>query len=293
MLRSSAGASHVSNALLSELQLLRLDLVCITKGGQMNSLTVTGAASVTVAPNADALAHRDSYIASARVITSVASPEDLQSLKLSVQALKTIVKDAEKNRVEVKSEPLRITQEIDRVAKEFAAPLQSEITRLEGLANAYTREQLRIQQEAQRKAQEIRAAEEHRIAAEAEAERNALREAREKEERERQAAQAAEVRPNAFGAARAAIAAQQAEDAIEVKAAQQIAQVQQRTEIASPAIAVKSDWKWSVVDALAFANAHPTLVTITPNTREVNALVASGAREIAGLKVWEEVRAKL
>lgn len=259
----------------------------------MNALIVTGAASVTVAPNAEALGHRDAHVTAARAILTVATPADLQGLKITVNALKTVMRDAERNRVEVKSEPLRITQEIDRVAREFSAPLQEEIARLEKLANAYAAEQRRIQAEAEAKAMAEREAEERRIAERLAAERKAIREKQEAEERERAAKVAASAPAPSFASARAALAAQQAEEAAEAKAAKEREAAAQRAVVAAPAVAVKTDWKWKVTDALAFANAHPTLVTITPNTRDVNALVASGAREIAGLHIYEEVRAKL
>jgi chemotaxis protein histidine kinase CheA len=259
----------------------------------VNALIVTGAASVTVAPNAEALGHRDAHITAAKSIVTVATPADLQGLKITVNALKTVMRDAERNRVEVKSEPLRITQEIDRVAKEFSAPLQAEIARLEALANGYAREQARIQAEAEAKARAEREAEQRRIDEQLAAERKAIREKQEVDERERLAKQATAAPAPSFAAARAALAAQQAEQAAEAKAAQEREAVAQRAVVAAPAVAVKTEWRWKVTDALAFANAHPTLVTITPNTRDVNALVASGAREIAGLHIFEEVRAKL
>ena len=270
----------------------------------MNALTITGASQVTVTPNPEVIAFRDSQLVTTRAVTSITTPAVYSTVGMMVRNLKQLGREIENARKEVKSEPLKITKLIDQIASEASAPIESEVNRLEKLANDYAREQARIQAEAEQRARKEREAAEAVIAAEKAAAQRKIREEHEAklkaeaEEKARIAAASAKpVDVDAFAEIKAQMKAEQelAKREAEVNriAAEQAAEVASRTVVAPPSIAAKTVWRWIVTDAIALAKARPDLVTITAKTREINALVNGGERTIAGLSITQEVEAKL
>ena len=260
----------------------------------MNAITLTGAASVAVSISPDATQHRDQTLAGFPVST-ITTPAELTQIKAAIQVLKAMARDVENTRVAIKAEPLRITREIDDHAKGFTAPILTRIRELEDAANAYARQQAEEQRKREEEARKIREAEEKRIRDEARAKADAEAKARAEAEAQRKAQDVdkPETHVNPFAAVREAIereqAVEKAQEEVEVKVAQAVAAIT----VAAPAVATRTVWRWIVTDALAFANAHPELVTITPKARELNALVNGGAREIKGVKIYSETEAKL
>jgi len=248
----------------------------------MNALTITGASQVTVTPNPEVIAFRDSQLVTTRAVLSITSPAVYSTVGMMVRNLKQLGREIENARKEVKSEPLKITKLIDQIASEASAPIEVEVARLEKLANDYAREQARIQAEA-----EQRARKEHEAKLKAEAEEKARI----------AAASANPVVVDAFAEIKAQMQSEQdlAKREAEVNriAAEKAAEVAARTQVAPPSIAAKTVWRWIVQDVVALAKSRPDLVTITPKTREINALVNGGERTIAGLSITQEVEAKL
>lgn len=270
----------------------------------MNALTITGASQVTVTPNPEVIAFRDSQLVATRAITSITTPAVYSTVGMMVRNLKQLGREIENARKEVKAEPLKITKLIDQIASEASAPIEVEVARLEKLANDYAREQARIQAEAEQRARQEREAAAALIAKEqAEAQRKIREEHEAKlkaEAEEKARIAAASEKPvvvDAFAAVKAEIkaeqdlAARQAE--VDRIAAEKAAEVASRIVVAPPSIAAKTVWRWIVQDVVALAKSRPDLVTITPKTREINALVNGGERTIAGLSITQEVEAKL
>lgn len=261
----------------------------------MNAIQLSGVSTAVVVPASEAIEYRDGIIKHSSAITSVENDTGLLVIKQQVHALKDLARTVEKNRVEVKAVPLKITRDIDAISAQFISPVEVEIKRLEAVANNYAREQLKIQQERERLARIEREAAQKKIDDEAKAQREEARKAHEQQLREQEAARVAQgvPKPNAFAAARLAAVLSVQEQKIEAQAEEAKAQVIEQTTVAPVSVPVKKVVKWEVVDIVELTKAHVDLVRIEPNTRAIQTRVNAGVRSIPGVRIWEETEVKL
>ena len=180
------------------------------------------------------------------------------------------------------------------------ATLEAEANRLTGLLTAYETQQRRIAAEAEAKRQaEIRRQEAEARAAQAEIERKAREAevARQAAERAAREATNAEARAKAQEEARKAQEAQQQAAAEKVKQ-EEAAKLQQAETLRAPAptvtrpsgVSASTPWTFEVVDIKALLAANPNLVELSVKRSEVLALIRSGTREIPGLRIYQETR---
>jgi hypothetical protein len=156
---------------------------------------------------AEAIQLKNEAVASLKLITVIGGPETLQSSAALLSKAAGIVKRMEASRVEVKAPVLDLGKRIDKMASDFAAPIQAELDRVKRLvSDHHTKEAARI-------------AEENRKREEAERKE---REAAEKIRRE-EAAKAEAIYQAEQKAIREAAAAEQAKLAEEAKKAEQVA----------------------------------------------------------------------
>jgi len=246
----------------------------------VNALLVTGVPSVSVAINGDAVQHKADALAEASSITQVSDALTFEVASSTARALQGIIKTVEKSRADVKAPVLDLGKRIDATARDFVAPVELEFARINRLINDYQREQLRIAEEARRKAEQEAArlrAEQERQAAEA----------RKREEDARRAAETAVTAAQLAEAEKAHAAAKQ-------EAAQAIAPVFVVPLIFAPptasGVSVRKEWAFEITDLDALAKNRPELVTIAPKRAEIAARVRSGERDIPGCRIFEDIK---
>jgi len=221
----------------------------------------------------------------------------------ALTSIKRLLKLVEDSRQMVKAPVLDLGRKLDAKAKEFAAELTAEASRLESLLSAFQAEQRRIAQEAgARRQAELRKIEQERLAAEREAQRKAQEAeaasrrqleaqlAKAKNEQEAKAAQErslrAQAEANARQQAEAARLNREAQDrALRVSAAPAVAPI--RTD----GMRVREVWKFEVLDARSVYGAHPELCAVEVSQSLVNNAMRNGLRECPGLRIWKEVKA--
>lgn len=273
----------------------------------MKTLILSGVTDGRVDLHKPAIEVRDDALSNASLVLQVANPATLAMATSAIAELKSITRATEASRVEIKAIPLRITQAIDQIARDFNAPVENEIKRLDALVRSYAVQQERIRQEHARKIAEAQAAEQRRIREEAEAERRRLEaEAAEKRaaiERQRQAdlakarseadAKAAEQRATAAAlrvSTDTAAAAQAYEDSAKIEAA--AVPELFAMPLAAP-LPVKKVWRFEVTSPVDVLRHDSTLLRIEPNTAAINRLIAAGARDIPGLRIYEDIETKI
>ena len=246
----------------------------------MSALLVTGVPSVSVAINGDAVQHKADALAEASSITQVSDALTFEVASSTARALQGIIKTVEKSRTDVKAPVLDLGKRIDATARDFVAPVESEFTRINRLINDYQREQLRIAEEARRKAEQEAArlrAEQERQAAEA----------RKREEYARRAAETAVTSAQLAEAEKAQAAAKQ-------EAEQAITPVVVAPRVVAPptasGVSVRKEWTFEINDLDALAKSRPELVTIAPKRAEIAARVRAGERDIPGCRIFEDIK---
>jgi DNA repair exonuclease SbcCD ATPase subunit len=261
-------------------------------------------------------------IEAASAIVTVPDQTTYDQAKAAVARLAYIRIETEKSRIAIKQPVLEVGRLIDGTARDFAAEVIAEETRLDAEMKAFVREQQRIAREAREAAERERQRierEEHerkmealrkeqeaeRQRMEAERQKHAAEMARLKAEREADEAAQAEARRKAEEAARAQKEA--ADRAYQAQLeAERVAKEAREREVAA-AVAVTSAEQvvpsgvrevidFEVVDIQAFAAKFPQLVTITPKRAEIlAALKKSFAKnrrlpEVAGLRVFQNLK---
>lgn len=265
---------------------------------------------------------KQAALTAARRIQIVTDQDSYDLAQARIKALAAIRIGTEKARNEVKRPILEIGRRIDGVAKDFAAEVIAEETRLDALAKDYVREQQRKAREAaeaaQRERQRIEREEHERrmaaLRAEQEAERQRMEAERAKHEAEmaklraaRQADEsaAAEARRREQEAAQAQREAADRAKAARLEQERAAEEARRQAEAAQADIAqpvipqgVREEIDFEVTDIVLFAAKFPQLVTITPKRAEILAnLKKSLARngklpEVPGLRVFQNLRLK-
>lgn len=259
------------------------------------ALILTGSGySLDIAP--DALALKADLITSAAAITVVTTNEQADAAREQVKRLASIRNLVEKSRKQVKEPVLRIGKDIDAKAAEFMAELDASEKRLTKLIGDHATEQLRIQQEAARKAREEREAAERAEAARVKAEQEA---AAAKARAEAEAAKPTESMDDVRARA-AAIEEQEAKDEAARKAAEEAAaaKAKQMESFAAPiaqapaGVTMVPDFE--ILDAAAVYAAFPNLCEVTVKRADTLKRIADfklrtgTLPEVPGLRVFEK-----
>lgn len=239
----------------------------------MNTLTISNVSQVAIQLDPSFLEARSAALAKADAVKAVTDAAGQQVAVDVIRSIQEITSRVEQSRKDVKAPVLEIGKRIDELARQATQPLIEAKDRIQRLASDYAAEQARIAREAEakRQAEERRITEEKRKAEEAEAKareaiaRAASEEARKKAEAERQAA-------------------------IQKTAELSRAVAPLPTpEVAKPqGMAVRSVPKFEVHDINELANARRDLVVIEPNRSAILAAIRAGQRDIPGLFIWEE-----
>lgn len=247
----------------------------------MSTLAISGWDKPAVTIQKTATEAKAMALEQSRAISEVKNDLEAQLASETLRDLKGLINSCESARTEVKAPVLDLGKRIDAAAKEYSQDLQSELSRVSRLVSGYQADKQRAAEEARRKQQEELA----RI------ERERL-EAEEKARREADAAIAKAATPEAAEAA--AVKAEQA--TIEASTV-----AQRRAEAIAPApvvqkqqgVSVRPVWKFEVLDVRALYCGNPGFVELTPKAREINAAIAAGAREIKGLRIWQETETRV
>jgi len=266
-----------------------------------NPIAVAGLESAKVEISTDAYTRRTEVIEAAKFCPSAVTDADTQAeVTSAVRDIKRLLKEVEDGRKAAKAPALDIGRKIDAAAAEFTATLEAESNRLTGLLTTYETQQRRIAAEAEAKRQ----AELKRQQEEAElARKRALlleteaREKREAAERAAREATNAEARAKAQEEARRAAAAFVAMEAEKAKQ-EEAAKLHQAEALRAPAptvtraagAAVSAPWTFEVTDIKALFAANPDLVELSVKRSDVLALIRSGTREIPGLRIYQETK---
>jgi hypothetical protein len=236
------------------------------------SLLITpSVSSPVVSVDAEARALRDRLLADAGTVTTVTDRLDADSAIVVLRSLKSFLTDIEAAREAVKAPVLKVSREIDALAKELVAEVKTHEARIARLCGSFEAEERRKAEDAAQAARNEAA----RIAFEAsKATRLAVASA-----------------PTAEAGARAADAiAGAAQTAIhEVKAA--------AVAIAPPkppASQLRADVCFEVTDMAAFYAAQPTLVKLEPNGPAIRAILKANPNiVIPGLRHWTDEKLNL
>lgn len=206
-------------------------------------------------------------LATTRAVTSVVDAMDAEMAADALRLVSAICKEVEAGRVEVGKPVLELTRKINALAKEFTQDLSDEKVRLERILGEYQAAERRLADEARRVAQ----AEADRLAREAQ-----------------RAAYASEAATNQAEAERTQQVAAQAETkAIEARvAAAEIAPTKPE------GVAVRTNWKFEVVDINALFKARPDLCVIEANNAGIRAQIPHN-QSIPGLRIWQEAKASV
>jgi hypothetical protein len=242
------------------------------------ALAITGIDQFGVAVTHEALAFQEEALALAFGVFQVTNEEEQGRAVTVAGVLKTLAKACEKSRAEVKAPVLNAGRMIDTAARDYLAPLETEVRRLESLAARFVREK---QAELERK---------RRIA-----EETARIEALKAEQARRAEEEAArKVREAATLSERLAAKAEAEKHA---QASQQQAQVfaEAAARLAAPAVSVSvagasvaEVWDYSVEDIIALAVARPDLVEIVPRRAAILRAIKDGP--IPGLRTFSTTR---
>lgn len=270
----------------------------------MNALTIQGVQSVQIACDPAVIELRATQLATSQKITSVSTASEYEIAAMVIKSLKGFTSTIEASRKAIKAEPLKITRQIDEIAETTAAPVEEEIKRLTELRNGFAVLEAQRQAQIQRDAEAARRKREAEIEAARQAELARIKsehEAKAKADAEERAKQAKE-NADAFAQIKAEMLVEQAKARAEAellqaqqRAEQAAADAKRKAELAAvvvPSAAVKTVWRWYVMDLMKLAQLRPDLVTIEPKVRDINTLVNLGLRELPGLEIREEVLAK-
>ena len=239
-----------------------------------NALMV--ADGLKVAVTAEAVRLKDEALAVSALVGKVTNDEENNAAAQALKALKAVTRDVEKARKAVKEPFLDACRQIDEQAKTFVAELSEEEGRVLKLSADYATEQARrmreIEAARQREAARI---ERERLEAESK-----IRAEEQKRLAEAQTAKEAE-------RIRAEFEAKQ--NAERERAAQALEAAAPAPVVTKPeGVSARQVWDFEVTDVWTLARLHPGLVTVTPNRREILDVIASGVREIKGLRIFEK-----
>lgn len=238
------------------------------------------AVEVTLAPECQE--EKITALAKSKTVLAVADDRQQQIAVNAMKALKSLLKEVESYRKEVKGPVAELGKRIDGMAKEFCEDIEEELTRVSGIAGEYESEkQKRIAEQKKKLQAEIDRIEADRKSRQDEIdqrERTALDAARElKSIQARRAAQEAAIRESQ---------SRQAEVKAETRAA--VAELPLVSENKARGSVVRVSRKFEVMDVMALYRQRPDLVTLAPITCLINeAIRGDPMPSIAGLRIWD------
>jgi len=286
-----------------------------------NALSILGD-GYTIAITPEAEQQKRTIVEASRRIIAVTDQDSCDIAQSRLKALAAIRIAVDKSREIVKRPVLELGRTIDGIARDFAAEVVAEETRLDQLIKEFAREQQRKAREAAEAAERERQRierEEHeaRMAAfraEQEAERERMAAERAKHEAEmarlnaekqKDAAAQAEARRRELEAAQAQREAAARADQARREQEAAAEEARRQSEAAAAAVVapvvpqgVKEEIDFEVVDAHAFAAKFPQLVTIAPKRADIlSALKKSYAKngklpEVPGLRVFQNLKVR-
>ncbi len=263
-------------------------------------LLVTGIDSASITAAEDAIQRRDTLLASARRGTSVRTADGAQRAAEIMREIKAFTGLIEATRKEVKAPVLEIGKKIDSVSNTLTADLQAEYDRISRLLGAYQAEERRKQEEAAQRARE----EEQRLLEEAAAKQRAIDEEAQRKAEELEA-KAAKARTDEKAAQYQAEAdtiranAEQAQRAVADKTADAIVDTRVSVETAAAArpsgLAVRGEIKFEVTNIQALYEAAPAFVILTPNNAALKAALKAlpEGQSLPGVRHWTEQKASI
>lgn len=229
----------------------------------MSMITLTGLQHATLDLLPSAIEQRNRLVSEATAIVAVSDAMDADAATAVLRDITAQIKSCEATRTEIKGPVLELTRKIDGTAKDFAAPLEAEKTRLSRIIGAWQQAEREKVEKAQREA----AAEARRIAQE-----------------ELKKIHAAQIEHGEDS-----VEAQAAQDKAADKVAEARVAVANVAPVQPAGTSVRKTWKFEVTDIAALSKAHPELVVVTANTSAINAILKH-TQAIAGLRVWQDVQ---
>lgn len=268
-------------------------------------LKISRLSEVAISVESGALALKAETLQSAAMVLKVSGEMDQLLCVEVVREIKHLRKMCEDSRVMVKAPVLKLGRDVDAKAFEYDTDLGIEEARLQKLLDGFAAEQKRIADEAERKRrEEIERVERERREAEEKARREAQAELA-RIEREKQAAlsvakseqdrviaaQQAEVqRQNAILQANADAERARIESEKKAVAASSIAVL---VPVKADGLSVSDVWKFEVLNPAEVYKAHPEFCDVTVRPSLVNAAMKRGLRECPGLRIWKETHANV
>lgn len=231
------------------------------------ALTLTGLQHAQCELAQGSFERRADILATTRAVTSVVDAMDAEMAAHALRLVTGIVKEVESSRVEIGKPILELTRKINSIAKEFSQDLADEKARLESILGEYQAAERRAADAARRLAQD----EANRFAADAARAQHAVERAVSATEIER---------------------SQQAAAELEVKAIEARVAVSAIAAIKPEGVAVRSLWKFEVIDINALFKARPDLCVIEPNNAGIRAQIPHN-QSLPGLRIWQEAKASV
>lgn len=227
-------------------------------------LRLVGTDGVTVEVVPSAIERRDSAVGWAEILTEVTTPEKRVLADDARRDLKAIEKSVESARTEVKAPVLEIGRKIDAAARDFLDPVIAQGIRLGALVDEFVAEGRR------------KAAEEAARIAEEQRKAKAIEDARIAEQRRlEEAARVANLPPPPPLPTAPAV----------------VIQAPAVVEQPRPSGSVEREvWEFEVLDIAALYAARPELCKIDARTADINRVIASGARDIPGLRIFSQLK---
>jgi hypothetical protein len=224
---------------------------------------------ITLAPVA--IQARGEALATARAITTVEDEFDQAVAVAALRELQGLSRKVEDARTTVKRPVLDVGKKIDRVAKDFCEELDTEGRRLGKILGIF---QEKAQREAAAERERLRLAEEHRL--------EELRKEQAKLEETFVATVNSEDQSEAF----------QQLHRFEERANNELLAIKQQVACVAPPKATgqitRTETKFELLDIAALHAARPDLTNIEPNGTAIRAALKAGARDVPGLRIWEE-----
>lgn len=247
----------------------------------MSTISISGIQTPAAAITKDALRSKAVTIESCKTVTKVENDFDAEVAGTVLVEVAGLLKECEKSRKAIKEPVLQLCRQIDSIAAAFSDDLEKQSGRIRGLVGTYRARIEEEQRAIERKRQEeLARIERERVSAESEAKRKA--------DEALKAAQTPEQAETAVVAAEAEV------KRVEAKAAQQAALAPVAQRVAPIAgVSVKSVWVFEVTDINELHKSNPQFVTLIAKAREINAAICAGARNIPGLRIWEEKGVKV
>ena len=236
------------------------------------------AVSLDITPEAESL--KAAALNRSRGIVAVSDSETQEIAVDALSEIKSILKQLENSRNDIKRPVLDLGKRIDGKAAEYAKELTEESNRLHGAIQRHFRNE---KEKADAELRMARALESKRRAKAEEEARIALEESRKAAKASLNAkseSEAARLDAEAGARAQEAIKAQEASESVTLIPTTAPAKAEKMT--------VRTVWKHRVVDMHALVKSRPELVIMEAKTATINAEIRGGAREIPGLEIWEE-----